>query len=226
MSAGTAQWVALITDRAAAHRVNPALVEAIMSRESNGVATARGAAGEFGLMQLHPKGACAAWEKGHAAVDYMDPWHNVNVASWFLAALQSDLRGRGLPSEWRDLVIAYNAGMSYNVSGKKLPAVTESYLAYVEARFRTNVWPALVMARQQSRPVVPAGAGVSGPDATQVAPAQAPGLLGDWFPDMPAAPWQAAPDPDKKGTGALLVWATAGIALIVAFRELAPYLRR
>lgn len=210
----TLAYIPLIRERSAHYGVNPALVEAIMNRESGGVPTARGAGGEYGLMQLHPNGAIKAWESaGKPRVNYMDPWHNVNIACWFLAGLQTDLRSRGLPVEVRQLVIAYNAGMSYNVNGRTLPPVTQSYLRYVDERLRSGAWLRLQAHADASSPL----AGLSVPAVT----------LGTVRPDATAAPAPVGPlaeapaDVMNRGKAAAPDWSKLGLAAVVGLALLA-----
>lgn len=76
---------------------------------------------------FHPK---SAWSMD----DMWDPAKNEAVARWMLESrIPQMLRHFKKPDTLENRLIAYNAGISYVVSGKRLPTVTQSYLRKYKA---------------------------------------------------------------------------------------------
>lgn len=93
------------------HHIDPAIIMAMIERESSYQANVMGDGGNsFGLMQIQPR-----WHQGRmdklGVTDLLDPYQNVTVGIDYLAELLE--RGKGL--EWA--LMAYNAGPSGANSG-------------------------------------------------------------------------------------------------------------
>jgi soluble lytic murein transglycosylase len=120
---------------AAAHRyrVEPALVKAVVWRESRFNPKIRGRAGEIGLMQVRPA-AAQEWAnaekiKTFALEDLFDPGTNTLAGAWYLRKLL-----RRYPSTDNPLPYAladYNAGRSRVLHWNKDDAATNS-AAFIE----------------------------------------------------------------------------------------------
>ncbi len=75
---------AVVRERAAAHDVSPWLLEALATCESRLDPYAVGAAGELGLLQLHPRGLLPAFYR----MGFDDPWsvyQQADFAAWAIA---------------------------------------------------------------------------------------------------------------------------------------------
>jgi hypothetical protein len=111
--------------------VSPRVLVAIAWIESRYNPKAIGDGGEsYGLMQLHGRGARAAWKQaGNPEVEWFNPDSNMHVAAWFVGQLLADLRRQGRDTTVRNVVVAYNAGMSrVKRADADLPEVTKHYL--------------------------------------------------------------------------------------------------
>lgn len=116
----------VVWDAALAHTVDPAIISAVIHRESAGKIDASGADGEVGLMQILP--ATATWICGITGTSLWDARTNVNCGTRYLAynlVLAGAVVG---------MVASYNAGAG-NVlkvqDGFKMPASTASYVSGV-----------------------------------------------------------------------------------------------
>lgn len=116
----------VIWDAGIAHTVDPAIIAAVIHRESRGKIDAAGDAGEIGLMQILP--ATATWICGISGTSLWDSRTNVNCGTRYLAY---NLVQAGAVV---GMVAAYNAGAG-NVQkvedGFKMPASTAAYVADV-----------------------------------------------------------------------------------------------
>lgn len=116
----------VIWDAGVAQTVDPAIISAVIHRESKGKMDALGADGEIGLMQVLP--ATAAWICGITLTSLWDARANVNCGARYLA---HNLVQFG---EVVGMVAAYNAGEG-NVTkvedGFKMPASTAGYVSGV-----------------------------------------------------------------------------------------------
>lgn len=100
------------------HRLPPALLAAVIQRESGFDHTARSSAGAVGLMQLTPKTARGIATRTHGTrfttADLLDPELNIRYGSWYLAHLHEHYRERergAHPDQHYVLTLAaYNAG--------------------------------------------------------------------------------------------------------------------
>jgi soluble lytic murein transglycosylase len=102
----------LIYEAATRHAVSPALVKAVITRESSFRSLTRGKAGEMGLMQVMD-GVVRDWQRctgrgGFPPGLLMDPRLNIEIGTWYLA------RARRAWQEWQDVdalaLAQYNAG--------------------------------------------------------------------------------------------------------------------
>jgi len=103
-----------------AHRfgLDPRLVAAIGTVESQWRPHARGASGDSGLMQIIPP--TAAWisrRMGLAAYDLYDPLTNLTMGSWYLQALHKE------HGSWDRALAAYNGGPRAASRGSQHPYV-------------------------------------------------------------------------------------------------------
>lgn len=139
----------LIRSAASRHGVDPALIKAVIRRESHFRAGARGTAGELGLMQVTD---AAAQEWAESAGVYplpethlLDPATNVLAGTWYLAKLlrryaQTDRpevfaladynAGRGNVLKWARAVAATNSAAFHESIGF---ASTRAYITAVLA---------------------------------------------------------------------------------------------
>jgi soluble lytic murein transglycosylase len=110
------------------HGVDPALVKAVVWRESRFNPNARGAKGEVGLMQIM-KGTAEDWAKAERIPLFMhaqlfDPAKNTQAGAWYLrkVALRYPKTDNPVPYALAD----YNAGRTKVLRWMKGPAATNS----------------------------------------------------------------------------------------------------
>jgi len=103
---------AVILAAAAQHKVPPALVKAVVWRESSFNPRARGRSGEFGLMQIMPDTAhdWVAAQRIQLFTDFqlLDPAKNTQCGAWYLSRLLHRYRRTDNPLPYA--LAAYNAG--------------------------------------------------------------------------------------------------------------------
>ena len=103
---------AVILVAAAQHRVPPALVKAVVWRESWFNPRARGRSGEFGLMQIMPDTihdwAAAEHVRLFTNSQLLDPTKNTQCGAWYLSRLLNRYRRADNPLPYA--LAAYNAG--------------------------------------------------------------------------------------------------------------------
>jgi soluble lytic murein transglycosylase len=103
-----------IAQTAAQYNVDPALVKAVIWRESNFNPKAVGTVGEIGLMQLRSLVAKEwAQDEGRPAILHehlFDPARNIEVGTWYLAKLIKRYRHTDNPTAYA--LADYNAGRS------------------------------------------------------------------------------------------------------------------
>lgn len=99
----------------ARHNIDPALIKAVIWRESRFDHTAFGSKGEVGLMQIMPgkKSAAADWSIHFSRdlpseEDLLDPAMNVDIGAWYLGRALS--RYRGFKDAVALALCEYNAG--------------------------------------------------------------------------------------------------------------------
>lgn len=109
-------WYKTVIQEAKNYNLPPERVAAIVAKESGGNADARGAAGEFGLMQIMPgahKEVQDHWARKvfvswiHPDSDLMQPEYNILVGTTYLALLKERFKNLDKATE------AYNDGGGY-----------------------------------------------------------------------------------------------------------------
>ncbi|MDB6022100.1 MAG: soluble lytic murein transglycosylase [Pedosphaera sp.] len=116
---------------AAARRygVEPALVKAVVWRESRFNPEARGSRGEIGLMQVIPNAAARDWADAErlpsvVAEQLLDPGTNTLAGAWYLARLCKRYGQTDNPLPY--VLADYNAGRGNVLKWKQGPATTNS----------------------------------------------------------------------------------------------------
>lgn len=148
---------------AAARRygVEPALVKAVVWRESRFYPGTRGGKGEIGLMQVLPKAAAKDWTDAErvpllAAEILLDPGTNTLVGAWYLRKL---LKRYGQTDNPLPYALAdYNAGRGNVLKWEHGPAATNSTAFIEQIGFPgTKNYVRSVMRRYEHyRPIFPA----------------------------------------------------------------------
>src|SRR5688572_17598306 len=132
--------------------VDPALIKAVVWRESRFDPRARGAAGELGLMQIREP-AAEEWAKAEALSFFShhhlyDPAKNVMAGTWYLGKLL-----RRYPRTDNPVVYAladYNAGRTHVLRWNKGAAATNSAQFLKQMDYRgTRAYIIAVQQRQQ-----------------------------------------------------------------------------
>jgi soluble lytic murein transglycosylase len=125
---------------AAARRygVQPALVKAVVWRESRFNAHARGGRGEIGLMQVLPKAAAKDWSDAEKlpelpADDLLDPGTNTLVGAWYLGKLLKRYEQTDDPLPYA--LADYNAGRGNVLKWKQGAAATNSAAFLAQINF-------------------------------------------------------------------------------------------
>lgn len=106
------QFTLMIDAAARRYDVDPALIMAVIRQESRFDPTARGAAGEVGLMQI-TRGAVSDWARIKkrqmpSRSAWFDPALNIEIGTWYLARAQRRWRGHKKASVL--VLVQYNAG--------------------------------------------------------------------------------------------------------------------
>jgi soluble lytic murein transglycosylase-like protein len=118
----------IIQGAADRYGLDPALIKAVISVESNGNPTAVSPAGAQGLMQLMPKTAADL-----GVTDPFDPVQNVKAGTRYLSQLISRYQGN-----LQLALAAYNWGMgNLEKNPNALPKETRNYIARVQNRHQT-----------------------------------------------------------------------------------------
>ena len=108
-------YLDLIQSNAEQFNLDPALIGAIMSRESSGDYSARGAVGEYGLMQV--RATTAAWLGFRGDPDKLyDPAENIRYGSMYLDYQMKRYAETAYTTSWA--VAAYNAGTATQKNGR------------------------------------------------------------------------------------------------------------
>jgi soluble lytic murein transglycosylase len=119
------------------HGVDPALVKAVVWRESKFNAKARGRAGEIGLMQIGPLAAKEwAWEETRRPAfdgNLFDPGTNLQVGTWYLGKLLRRYAGTDNPAAYA--LADYNAGRVHVLRWNGGPAATNSAFFVTQITF-------------------------------------------------------------------------------------------
>lgn len=102
------EYAPIVRSRAAAERLDPALLAAVIEEESKFDATAKSHTGAIGLMQLQPATARGIAIRTHGATfstsDLTDPEINIRYGAWYLRYLLDKYRDE------KNALAAYNAG--------------------------------------------------------------------------------------------------------------------
>ena len=127
---------------AAAHRyaVDPALVKAVVWRESRFNAEARGRAGELGLMQIREV-AAMEWAKAEHLDSFehtacLDPATNTLAGTWYLKKLLARYQNTDNPAAYA--LADYNAGRGNVLKWLNGPASTQSEVFEQQIGFPTT----------------------------------------------------------------------------------------
>jgi soluble lytic murein transglycosylase len=109
------QFDSLIKSAARRYGVEPALVKAVIWRESRFNPKARGSAGEFGLMQVRPP-AAEEWAQAEKISSFaprklLDPQINTQAGAWYLSKLIKRYRHTDNPVAYA--LADYNAGRTH-----------------------------------------------------------------------------------------------------------------
>jgi soluble lytic murein transglycosylase len=147
---------------AAARRygVEPALVKAVVWRESRFDPDVRGGKGEIGLMQILPKAAAKDWSDAeHLASlppdDLFDPGTNTLIGAWYLEKLLKRYAQTDNPLPYA--LADYNAGRGNVLKWNQGPAATNSAAFTQQINFPgTRNYVRSVMRRYQHyKPIFP-----------------------------------------------------------------------
>ncbi len=118
----------LILAAADRYRIDPALVKAVIWRESRFKPNAQGSVGEIGLMQVRDAAAhewaSAERRSGFSARQLFDPDTNIYAGSWYLADLLKRYRATDDPVPYA--LADYNAGRTHVLRWMRGAAKTNS----------------------------------------------------------------------------------------------------
>lgn len=148
------QFDGLIDQAATRHAVSPALIKAVIWRESRFQPRMEGAHGERGLMQV-TEPAAADWAKAEKIEtfvpnDLFDPRTNIEAGTWYLAkalkhwsakddpvpfALAEFNAGRQRVKRWESAGTGENPGAKELTDAMDFPG-TRAYIAAILARYR------------------------------------------------------------------------------------------
>ena len=110
-------------------------LDIIIACESSGNAAAISDAGAIGICQVMAGGALADWNMYHkneqyTAEDLLNPDICIKIADWYLhKRIPQMIKAYKKPLTLENVLISYNAGISYVRYGKKLPKKTVEYIA-------------------------------------------------------------------------------------------------
>jgi Transglycosylase SLT domain len=138
------QYDPYITQSASANGVDPALMRAVIGRESGGDPNAKSPTGARGVMQFEPATFQGLMGPG---ADISDPKQNIEAGARYLAQLSKQFKG-----DKRLILAAYNAGPGAVSKAGDVPNISEtkSYVANVMNDYN----------QLQSKPVKPMEAGI------------------------------------------------------------------
>lgn len=108
-------YLDLIQSNADGFSLDPALIAAIISKESGGDYSARGAVGEYGLMQIRPTTAQWLGFRGDPDLLY-NPAENIRYGSMYLDYQMKRYAETAYTTRWA--VSAYNAGTATQKNGR------------------------------------------------------------------------------------------------------------
>lgn len=124
----------VILAAAARYQIHPALIKAVVWRESGFDPKARGTKGERGLMQLMP-GTADEWARAervplHFDTEMFDPALNTRAGTWYLRKVSRRYAHTDNPLPYA--LADYNAGRANVLKWAKGPAATNS-TAFIQA---------------------------------------------------------------------------------------------
>ncbi len=120
----------IIQEAADQYGVDPSLIKAVITVESNGNPKAQSPAGAQGLMQLMPKTAA---ELG--VTDPFDPAENIRAGTRYLSRLLDRYQGNQ-----KLALAAYNWGMgNLEKNPSALPKETRTYIVRVEKEYQASL---------------------------------------------------------------------------------------
>ncbi len=134
------------------HGVDPALIKAVVWRESRFDPLARGGKGEYGLMQIMP-GTGGDWAAAQRAGIYsplllLDPGRNTECGAWYLRKLLGRYTGADNPVPYA--LADYNAGRGNVLKWLKGEAATNSAVFVEQIGFpSTREYVRAVMKRRE-----------------------------------------------------------------------------
>jgi len=113
----------IIREVAQRHRIPPAMVKAVIRKESKFKSWVVGKAGEIGLMQIMP-GVVKDWERlthrqGTTNAQLFDPRLNIEIGTWYLARART--RWQTNPDREVLALAQYNAGIVNAFKWSQLP---------------------------------------------------------------------------------------------------------
>ncbi len=125
---------AFILAAASRYQVHPALIKAVVWRESGFDPNARGSKGELGLMQLMP-GTADEWARAervalHFERQMLDPSMNTRAGTWYLRKVSQRYKNTDNPLPYA--LADYNAGRANVLKWAKGAAATNS-AAFIQA---------------------------------------------------------------------------------------------
>jgi soluble lytic murein transglycosylase len=121
------------------YSVDPALVKAVVWRESRFNPRARGSRGEIGLMQIIPAAAAADWaaaEHLNSLPDLLNPATNTLIGAWYLEKLLKRYTNTDNPLAYA--LADYNAGRGNVLKWQRGPAITNSAAFLAQINFPTT----------------------------------------------------------------------------------------
>jgi len=143
---------ACIIAAARQYNVDPALVKAVVWRESQFNPRVQGRAGEVGLMQLR-EAAASEWAKAEKVAFYshrqlFDPGKNTQAGTWYLRKLLARYTQTDNPIPYA--LADYNAGRTHVLRWNKGAAATNSAVFLTQIDFPgTRKYIAEIMARRE-----------------------------------------------------------------------------
>jgi soluble lytic murein transglycosylase len=141
-----------IISAARRYAMEPALIKAVIWRESAFEPNARGATGELGLMQIRPP-AAQEWAQSEQIRNFhfehlQNPLSNILAGTWYLRKLMSRYNGVDNPVPYA--LADYNAGRSNSLRWKSGAAATNSVLFIAQIGFSTTrLYVETVLRRQE-----------------------------------------------------------------------------
>ncbi len=143
------------------YSVDPALVKAVVWRESRFNPRARGSRGELGLMQIIPAAAARDWADAFRLqppppATLFDPATNTFIGAWYLDKLLKRYSRADDPLPYA--IADYNAGRGNVLKWQRGPAATNSAAFLAQINFpTTKSYVRSVLRRYQHyRPIFPA----------------------------------------------------------------------